>query len=144
VSRYPVLKSRKLELVFNIPISKTQPFWEGLKDGKVYATKCKGCGRLYFPPAADCGDCLKSDVEWIELTGTGRVLAYTHVNVRPQSFQNEEPYTVGVAEFEAGARVLAWIVGGRPEEVHIGMQVRLVTKTLQDGRVMYVLERVSG
>ena len=62
------LKSaRTLEITYNLPISRTSRFWEGLKEGKVYATKCKKCGRLVFPPVADCGECGSSDVEWVEL-----------------------------------------------------------------------------
>ena len=28
-----------------------------LEEGKIYATRCTNCGRLYFPPNADCPNC---------------------------------------------------------------------------------------
>jgi len=75
----PTIKSRKLTVTHNIPISKTEKFWRGLKEGKVYATKCKKCGAIHFPPAADCSKCYSSDMEWIELSNEAEIETYTHV-----------------------------------------------------------------
>ena len=42
----PTLHSkRSLTLRFNIPISKTNRFWEALGEGKFVTTKCGDCGR---------------------------------------------------------------------------------------------------
>lgn len=49
MSSFPTIKTRPITVVQDVPISKTLPFWEGLKQGKVLATKCKKCGKLYFP-----------------------------------------------------------------------------------------------
>ena len=62
------LKSaRTLTITYNLPISKTAKFWDELKEGKVYTTKCAKCGVLHFPPVADCGVCGSSGVDWVEL-----------------------------------------------------------------------------
>lgn len=45
----PSIRSREIKIVQEIPISKNLKFYEGLKLGKVYATKCKVCGKLFFP-----------------------------------------------------------------------------------------------
>ena len=63
----PSIKSKEIKIMQDIPISKTLKFWEGLRNGKVYATKCQGCEKLYFPPAVDCPDCLSSEMEWVVL-----------------------------------------------------------------------------
>ena len=63
----PSIKAREIRIAPEIPVSKTLKFWEGLKEGKVYATKCTKCGKLYFPPTADCPECMGSAVEWVQL-----------------------------------------------------------------------------
>jgi len=137
-----VLKSRPLNISYEIPITKTLKFWEGLKEGKVYATKCKNCGALYFPPSSDCSKCLSSDMEWTELKGEGKIETFTHVIVRPATFSDEPPYTVAIASLEDGVRVLAWLTGIRKSEVKIGMRVKLVAKVTDEGRLTYELKPI--
>ena len=43
----PTFKSRPITLIYDIPTSKTLRFWDGLKQGKIYATRCKKCGKAY-------------------------------------------------------------------------------------------------
>ncbi len=137
-SGYATLKSRPLKLVFNIPISRIERFWQGLKEGKVLATKCKRCGKMFFPPAADCSECYSQEMEWIELSGEGELETFTHVLVRPASFQDEEPYTVAIAKMKEEVKVLAWIKDADPTELKVGMKVKLKADTTPDGELTYV------
>jgi len=116
------------------------PFWEGLKQGKVLATKCKKCGKIHFPPVADCGECLSSDMEWIELSNEATIEAFTHVVVRPLTFQDEKPYTVAIGRLREGVRVLAWLVGFKLPEIKVGMQAKL-TVIEKDGNPIYVFTK---
>ncbi|MEM1584502.1 MAG: Zn-ribbon domain-containing OB-fold protein [Nitrososphaerota archaeon] len=137
MSEIPAIRSRKLEITYNIPISKTKKFWDELREGKIYATKCKKCGRLYFPPVADCGECYSSEVEWVELSGEGELLTFTHIIVRPTSFQDQQPYTVAIAQLKEGVKALAWLTDVKKKDIKIGMRVKLVPKVFEDGRVAY-------
>jgi len=132
------LKSaRTLHITYNLPISRTSKFWQGLKEGKIYATKCQKCGRLHFPPVADCGDCGSSNVKWIELDGEGEIETFTQVVVKPASFSNESNYIVAIARLKEGVRALAWLIGVEREDVQVGMKVRLVARVTSDGMVSY-------
>jgi uncharacterized OB-fold protein len=132
------LKSaRTLHITYNLPISKTSKFWEGLKEGKIYATKCQKCGKLHFPPVADCGDCGSSNVTWMELEGEGEIETFSQVVVKPASFSNESDYIVAIARLKDGVRALAWLIGVEREDVKVGMKVRLVVRVTTDGRVSY-------
>ncbi len=137
MSEMPTIRSRKLEITYNIPISRTLKFWEGLKEGKIYASKCRKCGKLYFPPVADCGNCYSSDMDWVELSGEGEVEAFTHIIVRPVSFQEHPPYTVAIARLKEGVKALAWITGVKKKDVRIGMKVKIVPRITEDGRLTY-------
>lgn len=136
-SAMPSIKSKKLELIFDIPIAKTQKFWEGLKEGKFCATKCKNCGAVYFPPAADCHNCLSSDMEWIEVAKEGEVTAFTHVIVRPKSFMDKPPYTVAIAQMKDGVKILAWLKEAKMTEVKVGMKVKLEPAIDDEGNPTY-------
>lgn len=132
------LKSaRTLHLTYNLPISRTSKFWQGLKEGKIYATKCQKCGKLHFPPVADCGECGSSNLKWTELDGEGEIETFTQIVVKPASFSEESDYIVAIARLREGVRALAWLVGVEREDVQVGMKVRLVAKVTSDERVGY-------
>lgn len=128
------LKSRPITFIFDIPTNKTAKFWDELENGKVYGTKCKKCGEKYFPPVADCPECLTSDMDWIDFTGEeGEVETFTHVIVRPMSFAQHETYTVAVAKLKQGVKVLAWLSGVKLGQAKVGMKVKLVGRPSPEG-----------
>jgi len=137
MSGMPSIKSREIKIVQNMPISKTLKFWEGLKEGKVYATKCVKCGRLYFPPSADCSKCLSPEMDWIELSSEAEIETFTHVVIRPTSFQQQKPYTVAIGKLKEGVKVLAWLTGFKMSEIKVGMKAKLVAKTTSEGNLTY-------
>jgi uncharacterized OB-fold protein len=141
MSSMPTIKSREIKIVQEIPISKTLKFWEGLKEGKVYATKCKKCGKVYFPPSADCPECLASEMDWIELSSEAEIETFTHVVVRPTTFQQYKPYTVAIGRLKEGVRVLAWLTGFKSSEVKVGMKAKLVAKQTPQGHLTYEFTR---
>ncbi len=132
------LRSRPLTLIYEIPIGKTQKFWEELKGGRVVATRCKKCRELLFPPAADCPHCLSTDTEWVKLNGEAEIEAFTHIEVKPASFQQQEPYTVAVGRLKEGVKVLAWLTDVKLKDVKVGMRARLVAKVTPEGEPTYV------
>jgi uncharacterized OB-fold protein len=132
------LKSKRtLHITYNLPISRTSKFWEGLKQGKIYTTKCEKCGRLHFPPVADCGNCGSSNMKWMELDGEGEIETFTQVVVKPSSFSKKSSYIVAIARLKEGVKVLAWLIGVERESVKTGMKVKLMSKVTSDGRVAY-------
>jgi len=133
----PTLKSKPLTLTYYIPTSKTQKFWEGIKEGKIYTTRCKKCEKLNFPPVADCPACLSSDMEWVELGGEGEIETFTHIHVKPATFQSYGDYTIAIARLKEGVRVLAWLSGAKLTETKVGMKVKLVAKTTPEGVLTY-------
>ncbi|MDG6222971.1 MAG: Zn-ribbon domain-containing OB-fold protein [Candidatus Bathyarchaeota archaeon] len=138
MNKAPSLESnRSLIITYNLPISKTSKFWDELKQGKVYATKCKKCGKLVFPPVADCGPCGSSEIEWTELIGNGKIVTFTEVVVKPASFSEEPSYIVAIAKLSEGVKVLAWLSGIKKEKLHIGMKVKLKAKVFSDKKVAY-------
>jgi uncharacterized OB-fold protein len=133
----PTVRSRPLTLTYEIPISKTLKFWNGIKEGKILTTKCKKCGKLSFPPVADCPTCLSSDTEWVELSKEAEIETFTHVSILPATFQNYEPYTIAIGKLKEGVRVLAWLKNVKKEDVKVGMKVKLAPKVTPEGMLTY-------
>ncbi|NIP67540.1 DNA-binding protein [Candidatus Bathyarchaeota archaeon] len=120
--------------------TKVADFVEHLQGGEITATRCKKCGSLYFPPRADCTDCLSSDVEYIPLSGKGKVITFTTAHFAPVGF--EAPYTLVLAELEEGLRVFTRLSDEVEKgEIRIGMKVKLFPKKLDDERVTYELKK---
>ncbi len=118
--------------------TKVAGFAKHLEKGRIMGTRCKRCGRLYFPPRADCSSCLSSDVEWIPLSGRGKLITYTTAYFAPAGF--EAPYTLALAELDEGVRVFTRMSKDfGKDEIKIGMKVKLVPIRLANERITYEL-----
>ncbi|MDG6991044.1 MAG: Zn-ribbon domain-containing OB-fold protein [Nitrososphaerota archaeon] len=135
----PQLHSRRtLNLRFDIPISKTQEFWEALKKGKLVSTKCMKCGNVSFPPQADCPKCMGGEFEWVDLGTDATLVTFTHVRVTPASFAANGPYTIAIAELESGLKALAWLEGAEQQSVKPGMKLKVAARDGGEGNPYYV------
>ena len=120
--------------------TKLQEFEKSLEEGKIMGTKCT-CGRLYFPPRADC-DCMKGEMKWVELSGNCKLMTFTTLHFAPASFRYDAPYTLGVAQFDEGPSVLAPLSKEiKEDEIKIGMSLKLVPVELMGGRMIYELRK---
>ncbi len=128
---------RELCVKYIISVEQVKRFFEGLSEGKVYATRCRKCGEMYFPPQAICPRCRSSEVEWVELSGEGKLLTYTKIYVKPKSFSHYSDYVVAVGRLDEGVNVTAWI-DAKIEELKPGMRIKLVVvKRKPEGYLTY-------
>ncbi len=105
---------------------------EFLREGKIMGSKCKRCGSMAFPPRPICISCFGNELEWIELKGTGKLLAFTSITVAPpymtkEGFDRNNPYIVGVVELDEGIKAVARIIGmdaKKPEQIKVGTPLR--------------------
>lgn len=122
--------------------AKAAEFVKYLEEGKVMATRCRQCGGMYFPPKTDCPRCLSSDVEWFEITGTGRLMTYTIVSYGPTGFENDAPYRLAIADFD-GLRVFGRLNRDMSEsDIRVGMELKVVPVRRTDGRIAYEFQKV--
>jgi uncharacterized OB-fold protein len=117
--------------------TKVDKFVDLLEEGKVAGTKCKVCGASFFPPRADCHNCLSSDMEWFEISGPGKMLSFSTLIYAPTGFENDLPYTIALVQFgdlKIFGRMSKEI---KEEEMEIGMSLKVVPIALEGGRVSY-------
>lgn len=125
--------------------TKAADFVKHLQDGKIVTTRCNRCGRLYFPPRADCPDDLTTDMKWEELSGKCKLLTYTTAYFGPTGFVDDVPYTIALAECEEGVKVYALLSKNIEEKtIQIGMDLQLTSLNLPDGRITYELRRFQS
>jgi len=106
------------------------------------ATRCSKCGKLYFPPRADCPDDLLTDMAWEELSGRCKLLTYTTAHFAPTGFEDDVPYTIALAGCEEGVNVYALLSKDIKEnEIHIGMDLQLTPLRLPNGKITYELKK---
>jgi uncharacterized OB-fold protein len=117
--------------------TKAGAFVEYLEKGELRGTKCRSCGRVFFPPRADCSFCLSSDMEWFKVEGQGTLVSFTKVNYGPTGFEADVPYILALVDFN-GIRVFGRFSKAVPEEqIGVGMIVKAVTSTLSGDQMSY-------
>ena len=89
----------------------TKPFWDALMEGRLITTRGKRSGRLTFPPKPFCPHDWGREVEWVELSGRGKLYAQTVIHAAPAAFAGEVPIRNGIVDLNEGLRVAARIVG---------------------------------
>lgn len=117
--------------------TKADAFVTYLDQGKVMATRCRKCGTISFPPKMDCPSCLDSDAEWFEVTGPGKLATYTVVNYGPTGFEDDAPYTLGLADF-GDFKMFGRVCKDIPAaEINVGMAVKPVAVKLVGDHIGY-------
>jgi len=124
--------------------TKVADFVKYLEEGKIMATRCSRCEKLYFPPRADCPDDLSTEMTWQELSGKCKLLTYTTAHFAPTGFQDDLPYTIALAQCEEGVKVYALVSKDvNEDEIHIGMDLRITPLRLPNGRITYELKKAK-
>jgi uncharacterized OB-fold protein len=132
---------KKFGTVSFTSITKVNDFIDYLEKGKVMATKCKECGLVFFPPRADCYQCLSSNMEWIEVSGTGKLVSYSKLEFAPVGFGDDLPYAIALLDY-GDFKVFGRIADDVPEaEIAVGMDMKTVANELPNGQLNYVFQK---
>lgn len=113
-------------------------FYEFLAGRQLMGSRCTCDGTVFWPPRAFCPHCQKQGMEWVELTGKGKLLTFTVVYIGPAAmlaagFDRKNPYCVGIVELAEGPRVSALLTGVnplQPERIALGSPVSLDVQDL--------------
>jgi uncharacterized OB-fold protein len=105
-----------------------------LREGKLVGTRCRSCGTLHVPPRPICPACHGEEMAWAELSGRGRLVAFTAIHVAPTAmieagYGRDNPYCAGIVELDEGPKISAQILGvdaTQPQGIAIGTPLRIV------------------
>ncbi|MGH7766842.1 MAG: Zn-ribbon domain-containing OB-fold protein [Candidatus Binatia bacterium] len=115
----------------------TRPFWETAAHGKLIMQRCEDCGSWVWCPRPACVECGGEKLEWTQLSGRGRVFAFTVIREvvgrALRGFASDIPYVTAWVDLEEGPRICSNIVGGSIDKVTIGMPVEVVFEAAAEG-----------
>lgn len=132
---------KKFGTVSFTAITKTNDFVGYLEQGRIMGTRCKKCGIYFFPPRADCYQCLSSDMDWFEVSGAGKLVAYSKLQFGPMGFEADLPYSIAVLDY-GNYKVFGRIAKDlAEEEIKLGMEMRAVVNRLPNDQLNYVFEK---
>ncbi|BBO86219.1 Zn-ribbon domain-containing OB-fold protein [Desulfosarcina ovata] len=121
--------------------TKVNDFVDYLESGKVMYTHCKKCGANFFPPRADCEGCLSSDMEWKEVSGTGKLVSYSQLKYAPVGFDNDLPYSIAMLDY-GDIQVFGRLDSALDiKDVEVGMEMTTAVNTLAEGQFNYVFKK---
>jgi len=118
------------------PAPVVQGLFTGQGDGtRLLASRCRGCGSVYFPRALSCRHprCADKQLQDTELGPQGTLYSHTVQAYRPPplfQMDNWAPYPIGLIDLPEGLRVLAMITGCASSQLRIGMPMTLCTRVL--------------
>ncbi len=125
--------------------TKVKDFVSYLEKGKIEATQCKVCKKVYFPPQMDCNNCLSTDqMEWKEITNEWTLLTYTKAHFASTGFEEDTPYILVIAESNEGLKIFTRLSKDVAEDkIAIGMKLKLVPVKLPNEKIAYEFRLAS-
>ncbi|MER5889551.1 Zn-ribbon domain-containing OB-fold protein [Streptomyces sp. NPDC001941] len=112
----------------------TRPYWDAAAEGRLLLRRCGDCARAHHYPREFCPFCWSEDGRWEQ--ASGRAVLHTwsvvHRNDLPP-FGGRTPYTAAVVDLAEGPRMMTEVVDVAPGELAIGMALRVVFRTGDDG-----------
>jgi uncharacterized OB-fold protein len=100
-------------------------FWDGTAAGELRIQRCAACGALRHPPGPMCPACgVASDGGYTVAAGIGEVFSYV-VHHHPPVPGKRLPMVVALVQLPEGVRILGEMPGVRPDQVRIGLPVRV-------------------
>jgi len=103
-----------------------------LKENKLLGLKCLSCGTVTAPPKMVCRQCAGSELEIVQLKGTGQIQTFTTVYVVPEGREEECPYIIVMVELDEGPWIMGNLDGVDPVQASlelIGKRVNMGSKT---------------
>ena len=121
--------------------TRVNDFIDKMEQGRGSGTRCKDCGLVFFPPRADCYQCLSSNMEWFEVSGKGKLITYSKLEYAPVGFEKDLPYSIALLDY-GDYKVFGRIdTGLADDEIKVGMEMKTVVNELPDGQLNYVFQK---
>lgn len=110
-----------------------QSYLEYINNKKLMGSKCKKCGAVDVPPRKLCIKCNSTDVDWIEMSGNGKIAAYSCISVGTtfmveKGYSMKKPYCFSVIKLNEGPMVSGQLLGvdeTKPDTIKIETPVKI-------------------
>jgi len=99
-------------------------FFGGVREGRLTAIRCGGCGALDIPPREFCPACHARSWKTVPLGGEGEIASFTVIRVAPARHGAAAPYGIAVVRMREGVSLIGRIVDIPLDELKIGLPVK--------------------
>lgn len=123
-----------------VPSNTSRPFWEAAKERRLVIQYDRQAKRWQFYPRAIGLDSGRRDLEWREVSGKGSVYSYTVTHIPTAGFEDKVPYALAIVYLDEGVRMLANVIHAAPDDVRIGMRVKVCWEEIGDDAVYFAFE----
>ena len=114
------------------PTETTAPFWEGAKKKQLMLQYDPVSRRYQFWPRINSVRTGKLNLRWQKASGKGTLYSYTVTHVATMGFEDRVPYLIGLVELDEGVRIIANLVNLAPDDVKIGMKMKVAWEKITD------------
>jgi uncharacterized OB-fold protein len=114
-----------------------QIFWQKIEQGQLWLQQCCSCQRYIFYPRSFCPHCWQRELNWVKVSGKGKVYSYTvvHTSALPD-FKDKTPYIYALIDLQEGIR-MAGNLAEDHRHIYPGMPVQAYI-THQSGKYLPV------
>ncbi len=122
------------------PTPTTQAFWDGAKKGKLMLQWDPRSRKYQFWPRSNSVRTGRRNLRWQATSGRGELYSFTITHVPTPGFEAKAPYVIGLVELDEGVRMIANLVNVTPDEISIGMRLKVAWEKLNDDITYFAFE----
>jgi uncharacterized OB-fold protein len=101
-------------------------YFDGCAMGELRVRLCRSCGARFRFAHEACPQCWSFDLGHEAVSGRGKVSHFCVVHQAPyEAFDDVAPYVLALIELDEGVRMMSNVTGCPPEEVKIGLPVKV-------------------
>jgi len=89
-------------------------WYDAVEDGKITGMRCKRCGAYEFPPVPVCNACSSTDLEWVEMSGKGKLVSFSVMQLLDKVQIKYGRRVIGQVVLEEGPAFTATVEGVEP------------------------------
>jgi uncharacterized protein len=104
------------------PSPASLPFWEAARRHELKLQHCAKCEAFIYYPRYRCPTCFLENLEWLPVSGRGKVYSYTVVRRASTRSFGDGPYVLAIVELDEGPRITTNVVAP-PEQMRVDMPV---------------------
>jgi uncharacterized protein len=127
------------------PTPETQPYWDGLRQGRLRLQCCADCGKVRHYPRPVCDACWSMNTNWIDASGRGTVHSWTitHYAFHP-GFKGDLPFILITVDLVEGVRMNAQVRGIEASQLRVGLPVKVAFDPVKPDLTLPVFEAAPG
>lgn len=126
----------KMEVFFKYSLGQQSRFFRELRENmRILGARCSCCSKVYCPPRSHCSKCY-TRTEWVELPGTGTVVACTIQHYTTSAFIKKLPFICAYIRLDGSDFLLmANMEVEDVAEIHPGTRVKAVFRNERHGAI---------